>query len=252
MRYLVLSDIHANLGAFEAVLEAATSEHYDAVIFLGDVVGYGNRPEECVQLLKSLRPVVGLLGNHDALLLDSDGAGQELKRVDSIVERVLKRHRSELSQDSLRYLASLKDSFEGVKWQAVHGGLREQWEYLDTLNQAQANAAWLTRDVCLFGHTHIPTVYAALHVQEGEMWRTVPLRSQRCGYRLAPRVRAFFNPGSVGQPRDGSPLASYGLFDTDQRVVEIRRVNYDVAGVQGQMLADDYPPALIERLAHGY
>lgn len=252
MRYLVLSDIHANLGAFEAVLEAADQEYYDAVIFLGDVVGYGNRAEECVQLLKGLRPVVNLLGNHDALLLEPDASGQELRKVDSMVERVIKRHRSELSADSLAYLRSFSDSFEGVKWQAVHGGLREQWEYLDTLAQAQANAAWLSRDVCLFGHTHIPTVYAALHVQEGEMWRTVPLRSQRCGYRMAPSIRAFFNPGSVGQPRDGSPLASYGLFDTDQRVVEVRRVEYDVAGTQASMQQDEYPAPLIERLAHGY
>lgn len=252
MRYLVLSDIHANLGAFEAVLEAASAEHYDAVIFLGDVVGYGNRPEECVQLLKSLRPVVKLVGNHDALLQERGSEVSELRRVDGIVERVLKRHRSELSADSHAYLATFTDSFEGVQWQAVHGGLRERWEYLDTLNQAQQNASWLTRDICLFGHTHIPTVYAALHVQEGEMWRTVPLRSQRCGYRLAPRVRAFFNPGSVGQPRDGSPMASYGLFDTDQRVVEVRRVNYDVQAVQASMMQDDYPPALIDRLAHGY
>ena len=252
MRYLVLSDVHANLSAFEAVLEHASAEHYDAVAFLGDIVGYGNRPEECVQLLKSLRPVVALLGNHDELLLKGDAQASENRRVDSIVERVIRRHRAELSADSLAYLRGFRESFEGVSWQAVHGGLRERWEYLDTLNQAQANAAWLTRDVCLFGHTHIPTVYAALNVQDGEMWRAVPLRSQRCGYRMAPSIRAFFNPGSVGQPRDGSPLASYGLFDADQRVVEVRRVAYDVASVQSSMQADGYPPPLAERLAHGW
>lgn len=252
MRYLVLSDIHANLPAFEAVMESAASQHYDAVIFLGDVVGYGNRAEECVQLLMSLRPVVTLMGNHDALLLEHSSAGQEVRRVDGIVDRILKRHRTDLSPASLRYLRSFSESFEGVSYQAVHGGLREQWEYIDTLQQAQANAPWLKRHVCLFGHTHIPTVYAALQTGNEELWRSVPLLTASCGYRMAPTVRAFFNPGSVGQPRDGNPHASYGLFDTDQRTVEVRRVPYDISSTQDSMRADDYPEPLAERLAYGY
>lgn len=252
MRYLVLSDIHANFTAFEAVVEAAASQHYDAVIFLGDVVGYGNRAEESVQLLMSLRPVVALMGNHDALMLGHSSAGEELRRVDGIVERVLKRHRADLSPASLKFISSFSPSFEGVTWQAVHGGLREPWEYIDTILQAQLNAPWLTRDVCLFGHTHVPTVYAALKVGDEELWRSVPLKTEHGGYRLAPRVRAFFNPGSVGQPRDSMPLASYGIFDTDQRTVEVRRVRYDIAAVQASMRADDYPEPLVERLSHGY
>src|SRR5690554_3757701 len=123
MRYLVLSDIHANFTAFEAVMESAASQYYDAVIFLGDVVGYGNRAEECVQLLMSLRPVVALMGNHDALMLGHASAGQELRRVDGIVERVLTRHRNDLSPSSLKFMSTFRPSFEGVTWQAVHGAL---------------------------------------------------------------------------------------------------------------------------------
>lgn len=252
MRYLVLSDIHANLAAFEAVLEDAQNVHYDAVIFLGDAVGYGNRPEECLRLLRELRPVVSLIGNHDALLLQQLDSPAETRRIDSVVEQVIRWHRDRLSADSIRFLNSFTPSFEGVNWQAVHGGLREPWEYIDTLNSAQANAPWLTRDICLFGHTHMPTVYAALNLDGEDIWRTVPLRSERCGYRIAPLVRAFFNPGSVGQPRDGMPLASYGIFDNDQRVVEVRRVRYDVAAVQKSMEDDGYPPVLIQRLEHGH
>ncbi len=252
MRYLVLSDIHANLAAFEAVLEDAQNVHYDAVIFLGDIVGYGNRPEECLSLLRELRPVVSLLGNHDALLLQQIDSPAETRRIDSVVEQVIRWHRDRISAESVRFLNSFRPSFEGVNWQAVHGGLREPWEYIDTLNSAQANAPWLTRDICLFGHTHMPTVYAALNFDGEDIWRTVPLRSERCGYRIAPLVRAFFNPGSVGQPRDGMPLASYGIFDNDQRVVEVRRVPYDVAAVQKSMEDDGYPPVLIQRLEHGH
>lgn len=252
MRYLVLSDIHANLTALEAVIEDAANVHYDAVISLGDVVGYGNRPEECVQLLKELRPVVTLLGNHDALLLEQSGRPDRAGNGNGIVEQVIRRHRSLLSDDSLQFMRRFQPGFAGGNWQAVHGALREPWEYIDTLAAAQANAPWLSRDVCLFGHTHVPTVYASMKVDGEDMWRTVPLRSERCGYRIAPRVRAFFNPGSVGQPRDGSPLASYGIFDNDQRTVEIRRVPWDVAAVQQLMEREGYPEVLIDRLEHGY
>ncbi len=252
MRYLVLSDIHANIVAFESVVEAAGKQSWDAVIFLGDLAGYGNALNECVELLSSLRPVVRLLGNHDALLLDSSpDSGSEHRRVDSIVDRVIRRHREQLTPASLKYIASFSDDFIGQEWQAVHGGLRRQWEYIDSLAQARLNAPELTRGICLFGHTHVPAGYAALMTGEGEMWRIVPLREGRLSYRLAPSVRAFFNPGSVGQPRDGVPLASYGIFDTDQRRIEVHRVAYDIGSVQQSMRADGYPEALIERLASG-
>lgn len=252
MRYLVLSDVHANLLAFEAVVGAAERRDYDAVIFLGDIAGYGNRIEGCVQLLRSLRPVVTVLGNHDALLLEAAEARAESHRMDSMVERVISRHRAEISPESLAYIRSFSDSFVGQEWQAVHGGLRRPWEYIDSIFQAQANAPYLARPLCLFGHTHVPMVYAALATPDGELWRTVPLRGEECRYRLPPQVRAFFNPGSVGQPRDGVPLASFGIFDADRRVFELYRVAYDVERVKVEMRAEGYPEILAERLASGH
>lgn len=252
MRYLVLSDIHANLEAFTAVLADARRARWDAVAFLGDAVGYGSRPEECLQLLRSLKPVVCLLGNHDTLLLGSGRQHPEKKRVNSVVEQVLMRHREELSGESLEFLATFTPSFTARTWQAVHGALRTPWEYMDTLAAARENEPWLKRPVCLFGHTHVPAIYAALEHDGQTLWRAVALQEGRGSYRLAPGVRTFFNPGSVGQPRDGNPAASYGVFDTDTRQLEVRRVAYDTEAARADMLRKDYPAVLADRLRDGH
>lgn len=252
MRYLVLSDIHANLTALEAVLELAGDHGYDAVLFLGDVVGYGNRAEESVQLLKSLRPVLCLQGNHDALLLAHAAGSRPAGRPTGIVETVIKRHAAELSNDSLEFLRGFQPAFVGQHWQAVHGGLRSRWEYINSLNSAQANEPFLERDLCLTGHTHVPVVYASVSSDAGTLWRTVRFQqADPVEYRVPPRARVFFNPGSVGQPRDGNPLASFGFFDTDLSALEVHRVVYDVAAVQASLQADDYPAVLAARLADG-
>ncbi len=252
MRYLVLSDIHANLVALEAVIADAAGRDHDAVIFLGDAVGYGNRAEDTIALLRSLRPVVSLLGNHDALLLDAQVPSDERNRTGSMVERVISRHRQEISAESIAWLRQLEPSFQAQEWQAIHGGLRQQWEYIDSLSVAQQSAPLLQREVCLFGHTHLPVVFAGLRTGDGDLWRTVPLRGSESRYRLPPGVMAFFNPGSVGQPRDGDPRASYGIFDTDRRCFELYRVAYDIQSVQASMQADGYPPLFRERLASGF
>jgi predicted phosphodiesterase len=256
MRYLVLSDIHANIRAFEAVLQCADRHAYDAVLFLGDIVGYGNEPEECIQLLKSLKPVMCLQGNHDVLLLSvpEHEAGREplRKRPLGVVEWVIKRHAGEVSADSRAFLQGFAESFVARDWQAVHGGLRRRWEYISSLNAAQSNAPFLERGLCLVGHTHVPVVHASVSTADGDLWRSISFRQDSSTlYRLPPSIRAFFNPGSVGQPRDGLPQASFGVFDTDRRTVEVHRVDYDVAGVQASLRADGYPEVLAARLTHG-
>src|SRR5690625_3913934 len=210
MRYLVLSDIHANLEAFTAVLDDARSAGWDAVAFLGDAVGYGSRPEECLQLLKELRPVVSLLGNHDQLLHGMERAHPEKGRISSTVKSVLERHLTELSDGSRDFLGGFTPAFTGRTWQAVHGALRTPWEYMDTLAAARENAPFLKRPVCLFGHTHVPAIHASVEHEGRTLWRSVQLTGGRGSYRLAPGVTAFLNPGSVGQPRDGHPEAAYG------------------------------------------
>lgn len=253
MRTLLLSDIHANAPALKAVLEHARRQGWDRAVFLGDAVGYYTEPEEVVQMLLELAPEVGIVGNHDALLLELLDRPGSSEHEGKMVHDILLRHLDELSETSLAYLRSLRDRFvcREERWEAVHGALRSQWEYLATLQSAQASAPLLESPLCFVGHTHIPRVFAAAQGPNGELWRTVQFRSERTSYRIPPRAKAFFNPGSVGQPRDGIPLASYAFFDDETRTVEVHRVEYDVVAVQRSVRAAGYPEPLASRLAVG-
>lgn len=253
MRYLVLSDIHANIRALEAVVDSAERHVYDAVLFLGDIVGYGNEPEQCIQLLRSLKPVVCLQGNHEALLLaELERRGPDRRQAPSVVEWVIQRHAAELSADSVAFVQGFAPAFVARDWQAVHGGLRHRWEYVSSLTAAQSNAPFLERSLCLVGHTHVPAVHATVATVNGDLWRAVSFqRTAPTQYRLPPNVRAFFNPGSVGQPRDGEPYASFGIFDTDRWTLEVHRAAYDIAAVQASLRGDGYPEVLADRLSYG-
>ena len=250
MRYLVLSDIHANDVALEAVLRHAEGARWDRVIFLGDVVGYYPEAERTVTLLRDLEPEVAILGNHDALLLalaDSSSGARE----GGLVADIVAKHLRALSPDNLAFVRSFQKRVLRESWEATHGALREPWEYLSSLHAAQANFPFLQRDLCLVGHTHIPVAYACAGAPGGELWRAVPFRGERAVYRLPPKARVFFNPGSVGQPRDGVPLASYAVFDLDERVLELHRVGFDIGKVQRAVRSHGYPEALATRLSAG-
>lgn len=253
MRYLVLSDVHANAPALEAVLRHADFRGYDEVLFLGDAVGYYPDPEQVVTILRSLKPRVAILGNHDAALLalaDGRAAGHH---EEGVVTEVLAKQLPELSDESLGFLRDLKEHVVEERWEAAHGALRNPWEYMATLQSAQANLSLLDRQVCLVGHTHVPKIFAAVEGAGagGVMWRTVQFRQERTLYRIPPRARLFFNPGSVGQPRDSIPLAAYALFDDAQGTLELFRVEFDVAAVQQAVRFAGYPEVLAARLAVG-
>lgn len=252
VRYLVLSDIHANDVALEAVLRHARLRQWDQVIFLGDAVGYYTNPERTVQLLIELDPGYRVLGNHDAQLLELAAGNTVADHEErSVVREVLQRHLDELSDESLAFLRSFRDRVVEGSWEATHGALRRPWEYLSTVAQAQANAPLLERDLCFVGHTHVPKLFANVSGPDGELWRTMSFRAERSTYRLPPLARAFFNPGSVGQPRDGLPLASYAVFDAETRVLELHRVEFDLLAVQRQVRDRGYPEMLGSRLAVG-
>ncbi len=252
MRYLVLSDIHANYLALEAVLRHAEKQKWESVIFLGDAVGYYTQPEEVTTALRELKPEVALLGNHEAVLLElAEGRSSSMVGDEGIVAEVLERHLKELSAESLGFLGTL--SYHVVKdgWEAAHGALRTPWEYLSSLPIAQSNLEHMQTNLCFVGHTHVPLVYACVSSSKGELWRTVTFRNERNIYRIPPAARVFFNPGSVGQPRDGIPLASYAVFDDSLRVIELFRVPFDLVGMQRLVRQHNYNEALAARLAVG-
>lgn len=251
MRHLLLSDIHANAHALEAVLRHARHKPWDRSIFLGDAVGYYTDPQRVIDLLIELQPAVRILGNHDAVLLDLlDGTPPD-GREDGLVREVLTRHAEELTPDAIEYVRSFGEHHAGEGWEATHGALRSQWEYLATLPNAQGNLEFMGERICLVGHTHVPKIFAAVATPNGDIWRTVPFRKEQTTYRIPPKAKVFFNPGSVGQPRDGIPLASYAIFDDDTSTVELFRVEYDLLGVQRSVREKGYPAVLANRLTVG-
>ena len=154
MRYLLLSDVHANAVALTAVLRHAETK-WQQVIFLGDAVGYYPQPEEAVTLLYTLPLTAAILGNHDAILLEptADGAFR------SVVTDVLDKQRTQLTSEARSFLARLTRHAYGETWEAVHSTLAASWDYIDSLERAQSEPPRMSRPLLFFGHTHVPIIY---------------------------------------------------------------------------------------------
>jgi predicted phosphodiesterase len=239
MRIAVLSDIHGNLPALEAVLAALRP--FDAIWQLGDVVGYGPQPNEVVALLAS-EHALGVRGNHDSAAvgeLETDAFNDDAR---AAIEWTM----GQLTDSTRQWLTDLDRRRELDGFTLVHGSPRDPtWEYVYAVSIARANMSRFPTTHCLVGHTHVPLVYR----QSGnkvEPW--VPGNGSRL--ELDER-RALINPGSVGQPRDGDRRASAMLLDTEQMSAEWRRVEYPIDGVQEMMEQAGLPRRLVARLSHG-
>ncbi len=243
MRVLVLSDIHANLTAFKAVMDDSKGD-WDYVWCLGDVVGYGPDPNECVDLLRSL-PHLCLAGNHDWAALGR----LDIRTFNADARRAVTWTAETLRPDNTEYLAALPTTFVIGPYTLVHGSPREPvWEYILDSLIAALNFPHFETPYCLVGHTHTPVVFEMVNERgDTEVFPPVYKRGRRLNGH-----RQIINPGSVGQPRDSNPLAAYGILDIDNAVFEHRRVAYNVADVQQRMYAADMPERLIIRLEHGW
>ncbi|MEF2279964.1 metallophosphoesterase family protein [Deinococcus sp. YIM 134068] len=249
MRLLLLSDIHANQAALEAVLHDAAARRYDRIVHLGDAVGYGPHPAEVLRTLRDLN-VVGVTGNHDAMLLDY-ADGRRTAR-ESVVSIALRWQLERLSSDDLALVRGWPDGVDdpevGARYR--HGSPASRDEYIDSVTAArEAFAGWEGR-LAFVGHTHIPGVYATLNAPVGE-WIKFQGFPEGGSYLVPPGARVILNPGSVGQPRDGNPRASYGVFDTGRGAFEVFRVAYDVERTQEAALEAGLPQVLAARLAIG-
>jgi predicted phosphodiesterase len=213
VRYLILSDIHADIEALERVLEHAKGA-WDQLVFLGDAIGYGHEPEAVVQRLIELSPTVALQGNHEAMALDA---------LETSASYGPARHPRSLSRESLDFLASLKPSYQGEHWGAVHGALRHPWEYLISIPVARANLPYMQVPLYFVGHTHVASAF--IH-QPGapKPWQALSFRAPHSRLKLQKDAKLFVNPGSVGQPRDGLDQAGYAIFDEGEGAIEVFRV----------------------------
>lgn len=242
MRTLVISDIHANLIALEAVLADADGR-WDRVWFLGDLVGYGPNPNECVERLRELEPLA-LSGNHDwAVLgkLDTDEFNDDARKL-------VRWTRHELTEDNLAWLDSLPPLVVSAPFTLAHASPRHPvWEYILDLQTASENYEFFQTPVCLVGHSHIPALFSLDEVASELSFYLVG-HGDTVDLSLG---RLIINPGSVGQPRDGDPRAAYALLDDETMVWEFHRVAYDIAETQRRMREYKMPKRLIERLEHG-
>jgi predicted phosphodiesterase len=242
VRYLLLSDIHSNLAAFEAVLADARS--FDLIWCLGDVIGYGPQPNECIERLKQF-PHVCVAGNHDWAAIDR----LDVSAFNPDALRACLWTREQLAPFSWEYIRGLPDRRVEGDFTIVHGSPRHPiWEYITHPLVAQANLSHFKTQHCLFGHTHVPAGYQSAESGSSvEELRLEPNEATPLGMR-----RTLVNPGGVGQPRDGDPRASYAIIDPVEKTIEHRRVEYSVEETQKLMVSAGLPPRLAARLSIGW
>lgn len=239
MRIAVLSDIHSNLVALDAVLDHAGE--VDAVWHLGDVVGYGPDPDAVVERLAAVG-AVGVRGNHDAAAV----GGSEIEWFNPDARRAMEWTRARISDPTRGWLAAQPERRVEGTVALVHGSPREPiWEYVTSVPVARANLAVLPERIGLHGHTHLPVAFLE---DDGRVDVVSP--GGGSVLELAGR-RALLNPGSVGQPRDGDPTASYLVLDPESGTVRWHRVAYDIGAVQAAMREAGLPAGLVNRLSLG-
>jgi diadenosine tetraphosphatase ApaH/serine/threonine PP2A family protein phosphatase len=235
----VLSDIHANLAALEAVLAAVPS--VDEVWQLGDVVGYGPDPDAVVARLREIG-ALGVRGNHDAAAT----GGPEIESFNVDARRAMEWTRAAISPQTRAWLAALPERLEREGFTLVHGSPRDPiWEYVTSTPVARAGIAAMRTDSGLHGHTHVPVAYLE---EDGRLETMSPGAGSRISFLGR---RALLNPGSVGQPRDGIPTASWLLLETDAQSATWHRTAYDVSSVQAAMEGAGLPSRLVARLGYG-
>ncbi len=239
MRIAVLSDIHANLVALDAVLAAIGS--VDAVWHLGDVVGYGPDPDAVVERLAGIG-ALGVRGNHDA----AAAGGDEIDWFNPEARDAMIWTRGVITPTTRAWLAALPERRTELGRCLVHGSPRDPiWEYVTSIPVARANLGTLDVPHAFNGHTHLPAVYRD---EGGRTELLVP--GDRSSITLDERP-ALLNPGSVGQPRDGIPTASYLVADLDTGRCDWHRAAYDIGAVQRRMRAAGLPERLAARLGYG-
>jgi predicted phosphodiesterase len=239
MRIAVLSDIHANLPALDAVL--ADAGPVDGVWHLGDVVGYGPDPDGVIARLRDVG-AEGVRGNHDA----AAAGGSEIDWFNPDARRAMEWTRTAIGPESLAWLKGLPERRTLETCDLVHGSPRQpMWEYVTSPDVARDNLDLLQRPIGLHGHTHVPVAF----VEEGGGIEQFGPRDG--GSLTLDGRRALVNPGSVGQPRDGDPRASYMVLDPAAGTCSWHRVAYDVEAVQAAMRAVGLPTFLVSRLSIG-
>ena len=242
-RLLILSDLHANLEALDAVLADAAAARYDQVVVLGDLVGYGADPGTVIDRVAALAPIAMIRGNHDKVCagIDTPLAFNDMAR-HSIEWTVTK-----LTPAQLAYLADLPVGPHLVTpdLEICHGAPFDEDHYIFDSDDALRAIYSASARVCLFGHTHVQGMFALRGADQ-------PQPPDDDGvFQLPARSKILINVGSVGQPRDGDPRAAYGILDVERNTIALRRIDYDIKEAQRKIRRARLPEPHAARLAHG-
>ena len=241
--FAILADIHSNLAAFQAVLKDMENHgKIEEIWCLGDVVGYGPDPHECIELLKQYQHVC-IVGNHDLAAIGKVNTTYFNPQA-AIANKWTTEH---LTAVDRIYLENLPQTLQKEDFTLVHGSPRDPiWEYVVSLSIAKDNFPKFTTPYCLVGHSHVPMVFRS--TDDGKYSSNA--FQPGVGLILS-KDRLIINPGGVGQPRDNDPRASYAIYESEGRTVRLYRVEYDVSLTQVKMTQQKLPPYLIQRLSHG-
>ncbi|MFH1169908.1 MAG: metallophosphoesterase family protein [Chloroflexota bacterium] len=242
MFYAILADIHANLAAFTAVLaDIGKQGDVSQIWCLGDVVGYGPDPHQCLELLRQCQHVC-IAGNHDwAAIGKADTTAFNPDAATAIQWTA-----EQLNWADKEYLEKLPTVIQEGDFTLVHGSPREPiWEYILTAGVARENFNFFQSQFCLAGHSHVPMLFKS---EKGAVSQSAFSPDIRL---ILGKSHLIINPGSVGQPRDGDPRASYAVYDSDTGLVRLRRVPYDIQATQDRMMQAGLPVRLVTRLGQG-
>jgi predicted phosphodiesterase len=246
VRYLILSDIHANIDALEAVLAAAPVDTWDRVLVLGDLVGYGAEPNAVIERVRALDPLVVIRGNHDKAASGIDDGSSF-----NYVAKLSAQWTSEaLRPEHREYLHALPQGPVNIDEtvEICHGAPFDEDHYIFDSDDAARALDAASRPLCLFGHTHLPVVFRrhpALF--DGFM----PEGPDDATLEVIEGINYLVNVGSVGQPRDSDPRAAFGIYDSEASTVVLRRISYPVEIAQRRILSAGLPSSLADRLAIG-
>ncbi len=243
MRYAIVADIHSNLAAFKSVLaDIEMRGGADEIWCLGDVVGYGPDPHQCLELLRQYRRLC-VAGNHDWAAIGKVNTSFFNPEAASACHWTS----GQLTAGDVSYLDSLPLKVEREGFTLVHGSPRDPiWEYVALAGIAQQNFSHFTTQYCLVGHSHVPAVFG-YNMYGACIAGSFP----GDGVLKLADSRYIINPGGVGQPRDGDPRASYAIYDSEERAVAHYRVSYDIGETQSRMLKRGLPDFLRTRLSYG-
>ena len=245
MRYLLLTDIHANLEGLETCLKDARARGYDETLVLGDIVGYGPDPNAVIQTIRALNPKAIVRGNHDKVALGMNQAEGFHAAARAAAHWMLE----SLTHENREWLVALPmgPTLIDGEIEICHGSPFDEDAYIfDELDARHAFEA-ATAPVCFYGHTHFAVVFRMVK----DLLEIVSPPDGETALTIDPQSRYLVNPGSVGQPRDGDPRAAYAIYDTDAKQLDLIRLAYPLEITQEKMLKVGLPDPLARRLALG-